>query len=124
MVCLDTSVIIDILKGDEAIRKIIDSHKESGDFTTTTITEYELLKSKDKLRKEIAEKFIGALEIYSFDSLSARIASKIYEKLRIEGKMINENDILIASIAMANRELLLTRDKNFSSIENENIRII
>ena len=38
--------------------------------------------------------------------------------------MINENDLLIAGISLANDEALLTRDKKFSVIDNEKIRLI
>jgi tRNA(fMet)-specific endonuclease VapC len=124
MACLDTSVIISILKGDESIRRIIETYKEMGYMTTTVITEYELLKHTDKVKKEIAREFINSIRIYPFDRVAAIEASKIFEKLRHFGKMINENDILIAGIAMANNELLITRDKKFNNMNNEKIIVI
>ena len=38
--------------------------------------------------------------------------------------MINENDLLIAGISLANDELLLTRDQKFASIDDVNIKIV
>ncbi|MGI0100603.1 MAG: type II toxin-antitoxin system VapC family toxin [Candidatus Micrarchaeaceae archaeon] len=80
--------------------------------------------SKDKIKREIAEEFIDSMDIYAFDRLSALFASKIYEKLDNIGKMTDENDILIASIAMANNEILITRDAKFNYIGDERIIVI
>jgi predicted nucleic acid-binding protein len=38
--------------------------------------------------------------------------------------MINENDLLIAGISIANEELLLTRDKKFATLDDEKIKIV
>jgi predicted nucleic acid-binding protein len=38
--------------------------------------------------------------------------------------MINENDLLIAGISLANNEILLTRDKKFANVDDERIKII
>ena len=36
-----------------------------------------------------------------------------YKKLKTKGKIVNELDILIAGIAVANNETLITEDKDF-----------
>ena len=38
--------------------------------------------------------------------------------------MINENDLLIAGISLANDEALLTRDQKFANIDDANIKIV
>jgi predicted nucleic acid-binding protein len=38
--------------------------------------------------------------------------------------MINENDLLIAGIALAYGEVLLTRDQKLATIGKDNIRIV
>ena len=45
-------------------------------------------------------------------------ASKIYKELRDKGKMISEFDILIAAIARAFEEKLVSRDAHFKRIGN------
>lgn len=38
--------------------------------------------------------------------------------------MINENDLLIAGISLANDDVLYTRDRKFSMIDDTHIKII
>jgi predicted nucleic acid-binding protein len=55
---------------------------------------------------------------------SARKATLLYETLRIDGKMINENNLFIAGISLANDDVLLTRDQKFGAIDDLNIKIV
>ncbi len=124
MTFIDTSVIIAFLAGDEKVVAFVKEHANTESIKTTTITEYELLKHKKALKKHLAEEFLSEITICPFDSASARKAASIYEKLKETGKMINENDLLIAGISFANGELLLTRDKKFANIDYEKIKLI
>ena len=124
MTLLDTSVIIDFLAGDEKIIALVKEFSERGDIKTTAITEYELLRHKTKLRRQAAEKFLSGVTVCSFDRASARKAALLFEKLSKAGKMINENDLLIAGISLANDEVLLTRDQKFGNLNEVNIKIV
>lgn len=124
MTLLDTSVIIDFLAGDQKIVALIQEIIRREDVKTTTITEYELLRHKTKIRKQAAERFLSGVTVYSFDRAAAQRAALLFEELRDSGKMINENDLLIAGISLANDELLLTRDKKFGNLDNVNIKIV
>jgi tRNA(fMet)-specific endonuclease VapC len=121
---LDTSVIIDFLIGDQKIADIIKDLLTSGEVKTTTITEYELLRHKSKIRKQAAEKFLSGATVCSFDRAAAKEAAQLFEELQDAGRMVNENDLLIAGIALANGEVLLTRDQKLVSIGKDNIRIV
>lgn len=124
MTFIDTSVVIAFLAGDEKIVALVKECAEKEDVKTTTITEYELLKHKTALKKQLAEEFLSEITVCSFDRASARKAAWLYQKLREAGKMINENDLLIAGISLANDEVLLTRDQKFSNIDDANIKIV
>jgi len=124
MTFIDTSVIIDFLAGDEKIVTLIKEVAEKEEIKTTTITEYELLKHKTELKRQVAEKFLSAVLVCPFDRASARKAALLFQKLSRTGKMINENDLLIAGISLANDEILLTRDQKFGNIDDANIRIV
>ena len=124
MTFLDTSVIIDFLAGDEKIVSLVKELAEKEEFKTTAITEYELLKHKTELKKQLAENFLSAIIVCPFDRPSARKAALLFEKLSKTGKMINENDLLIAGISLANDEVLLTRDQKFGNIDEANIKIV
>jgi predicted nucleic acid-binding protein len=121
---LDTSVIIDFLTGDPQIVVLIKKLFETGDIKTTTITEYELLRHKIKIRKQAAEIFLSGATIYPFDSVAAREAALLSERLRDVGRMVNENDLLIAGISLAQGEVLLTRDKKLAGVDKGNIRLV
>ncbi len=124
MTFIDTSVIIDFLAGDEKIITLITKLARKDEIKTTSITEYELLKHKTELKRQVAEKFLLSVLVCPFDRISAREAALLFEKLNKAGKMINETDLLIAGISLAHDELLLTRDKKFSNLDESSIKIV
>lgn len=124
MTFLDTSVIIDYLAGDQRIVSIVKEIIEKEDVKTTAITEYELLRHKKKIKKQAAERFLSGATVYPFDRNAAREAAILFEKLQDTGKMINENDLLIAGTSLANKDILLTRDQKLANVDTGNIRII
>jgi predicted nucleic acid-binding protein len=124
MTFIDTSVIIDFLAGDEKIVTLITKLAGQDEIKTTSITEYELLKHKTELKRQVAEKFLLSVLVCPFDRASARKAALLFEKLNKTGKMINETDLLIAGISLAHDELLLTRDKKFSNLDESSIKIV
>ena len=121
---IDTSVIIDFLAGDEKLVSLIQEIANKEEIKTTTITEYELLKHKTKLKRQLAEDFLSELTVYPFDSDAAREAAVLFEELKNSGRMINEADLLVAGISLANDEVLLTRDRKLASVGKSNIRIV
>ncbi len=116
MVCLDTSVLIDYLRGEKIVVDLVADYAKGGKLSTTSITEYELLKHTDKIKRDIAMELLSGLKIYYFDNNAAEASAGIYHDLKTDGVEINENDIFIAGIASSNNELLITRDKGFSRI--------
>ncbi len=67
---------------------------------------------------------MSAVTVCPFDRASARKAALLFEKLSKTGKMINENDLLIAGISLANDEILLTRDQKFNNLSEVSIKIV
>lgn len=64
------------------------------------------------------ERIYSQLEIYPFDELSARKYSIIRTQLEKDGLVISERDLQIASIAMANKLIVVTHNvKEFKRIE-------
>jgi predicted nucleic acid-binding protein len=124
MTFIDTSVIIDFLAGNEKIVSLLKELAGKEEIKTTTITEYELLKHQTELKTHVAEKFLSAVTVCPFDRAAARKAAALYRQLSKSGKMINENDLLIAGISLANDEPLLTRDQKFSQINTVGIKIV
>ncbi len=125
MACLDTSVIIDFLKGKQYAVSTVQALFEGPEgLSTTTITEYELLKYQKPKERERMLEFVSHLKMLDFDVAAARAASEDYIFVEKKGAMINELDILIAGIAMANDEILFTVDHDFESLGRTDIKIL
>jgi predicted nucleic acid-binding protein len=118
---LDTSVIIDFLAGDQKIVATVKEIFNKEDIKTTTITEYELLRHKTKIKKHAAERFLSGSIVCSFDREAAKKAAVLFQELQAVGRIVNENDLLIAGIALAHDEVLLTRDPKLASIGKDKI---
>ena len=97
MTLLDTSVIIDFILGDKKIVSLVQELASTEEIKTTCITEYELLRHKSKLKRQLAEGFLSEMKIYPFDENSAREAATLYIELQANGKMVNQNDVLITA---------------------------
>jgi predicted nucleic acid-binding protein len=83
-----------------------------------------LLRHKSKIRKQAAERFLSGATVYSFDRVAAQKAVQLFEELQTAGRMVNENDLLIAGITLANDEVLLTRDQKLANIQKDSIRLV
>jgi tRNA(fMet)-specific endonuclease VapC len=117
--------MIPFLKGaPEIVNKVNEVSKD--DILITVITAYELLKgarlsSKPQENIENAKKAISSMQVLDFSSEASEEASLMFCELKKSGKMISELDILIAAIAKANGEAILTRDQHFKSIKGINL---
>ena len=122
MYCLDTSVIIDILRGDNNIKFKVAELSNKGEIFLTPITLCELYKgaysfhNQDEKIKDV-EKFISFFQILNFDKFSCREFGKFYAKLKKSGVIICDFDLIIASIVKVNDLILITRDKHFKNLD-------
>lgn len=123
---LDTSIIIEHLRGNQTIRKFISSHP-GDEFSTSCICEAEIYegiyqeKTKqnfEKHRDQLKELFTWFNEVLKFDSIQAEIAGKIRASLSKDGQLIGDLDILIASAAISKQATLWTKNpKHFFRIK-------
>lgn len=119
---LDTNIVSYWMCGDEKLINKIKNHKPSElSICTVTLAEiyYGIEKSpvKKKERRHKIERISSQLEIYPFDELAARKYSIIRSQLEKDGSVISERDLQIASIAMANKLIVVTHNiKEFDRI--------
>ena len=127
MVCLDSDIAINFLRGDKETARLINELRKGGKtISITSINEFELwkgaLRSNKKDSVRILEMFLGEVDILLFDSRSSKKSAEIFETLKTKGEMVDVLDVMIASIAMTNNELILTNNKkHFSRINGLNL---
>ena len=93
---------------------------------TTMITVYELLRGayiSDELGKNLAEvhELLSNIDVLDLTVQACEEASKIHRDLRKSGYLIGEFDVLIAAIARANAEPIMTRDDHFARVQGINV---
>ncbi|MEK6844580.1 MAG: type II toxin-antitoxin system VapC family toxin [Nanoarchaeota archaeon] len=124
MYCLDTNIIVDILRGDRLLAEKVDNTFEKGfDIFITPISLCELYRGAyghQNSAKKVEElnAFIFNLRIIGFDIESCKEFGKEYSRLNKIGKQTKEFDLLIACIVKVNELILVTRDKkDFENID-------
>jgi tRNA(fMet)-specific endonuclease VapC len=114
MVCLDTDFLVAYLRKDSAARdKLKELESAQEPLHTTVINAFELYKGAFKAKDSKAElarvdALLDAFFILALDRDSARAAgASSYDR----SNPVGESDLLIASIALANKQKLITRNK-------------
>lgn len=115
MYCLDTNIMIDILCHDKSVQTQVGLFPSS-QISTTPISACELFRGAFLSRKahenvSMVKEFLGNITILEFTLEAAMLYGKWYSELKAIGKLTQEADLLIASIAMAHQATLVTRNK-------------
>ena len=121
MVIIDTNVVIEYLRGNAKIASVVDTYVERSGIAITSLSRYELLQRFYKDQALLS--FLADTEVYAFDKRASDKAAELWHKLKSKGKMVDDIDLLIASVALSNGEELLTMDNSFKNIDG-NITII
>jgi tRNA(fMet)-specific endonuclease VapC len=131
MYILDTDTLTHLQKGDESVKARLENANDY-EFAITIVTKAEilrgriefLLKAENAMLLEKAQRFFIESEklleqipfiTFDFDSL------KIFDEFRQSSKFrkIGRADLLIASLCLANRAVLVTRNiKHFNQFPN------
>ena len=112
MVCLDSDVLINFLRKDKKTISLFEKlRSENRNLTTTSINSFELLKwipQSSNMDKAKVLDFLNNFEIYNFELECSKKAAEIFEDLKSKGDLIDLADIMIASVAITNKETLIT----------------
>ncbi|MFH1073165.1 MAG: PIN domain-containing protein [Nanoarchaeota archaeon] len=123
IVILDTTALIDLLRGEpDIIGRIKELEKRNIPLSTTTVSVFEIWQGVGSLTHEKKRLkirlLLESLATYSFDIPAAKEAGTIHAYLKESGKVIDPEDSLIAGIAKIHRETILTRNTtHFRRIE-------
>lgn len=124
MVILDTSLMVDVSRKKEYALDLIASYQEKERIKTTIITQYEMLRGAPEAYTNYITSLLNRFIILDFGTDALNEAVKIYRKLKAKGTLINELDIMIAGIAAASNEVLITKDKDFLNLKSDKIIVL
>ena len=120
---LDTNIITAFLKNDSRVVEGVSDYLEFFDkLTINVISYYEILRglkdlgNKEKLRR--FEEFVQENEFVSIRKETVVKAAEIYAYLKKQGNLIEDADILMASIAIVEDLVLITNNiKQFKRVK-------
>lgn len=120
--CLDTDILIEYFRGNKKVKRQIEILSDDDSIGITWLTLYEFFKGIFISGKLEEEKFLRLLvkssKILESSYESAREGGEIYTALKKDGKLINDADILIASIVKNHKAILVTNnEEHFSRIK-------
>ncbi len=115
--CMDSTLIIDFLKGRTTAAEQMAKVTRETLPCTTSINVFEvmhgLLKRNDNKAMEVAEAFFGSCPTINLDSMAAKKAAAIAVELEKKGMMINVLDTLIAGAMLTNScQTIVTANKS------------
>ena len=119
MICLDSDCIIDFLKNKpEAVSTLTTLkryYKET--FVTTEINKFEVMlgiydkKKINEKELKVAKSFFASIDVLPFGEECGTEAARILGSLARKGRVINQNDALIAAVMRVNGcEKIVTRN--------------
>jgi len=117
MVCLDSSFLVDLLRGNDDTSNFLEKYESAGEnIFVSSISLAELIKgaylSANPQKEESKVKgLISSFLELPFNNECAFLAGKIEAELISKGEIIGVEDVMIAATAIQNNELLITRNK-------------
>ena len=124
MVVFDSSIIIDALRKKKTVMDLIESYSKKERVAITVISKFEILRGTTEKNVSLATELLSHFVVYNFEDDAMTEVVKAYKKLKEKGRMVNELDVLIAGIAAANNETLITKDKDFLKFESAKIIVL
>ncbi len=121
MACLDTTFLIDLLRGKEEVSVLMDEFdKTESSIVIAAPTVMELWLGAIREGKDVEKirinEMLNSLEILPLDEQSAKEAAEIEAELLKSGQIIEIEDIMTAAIARIHGEKVVTRDQHFAQI--------
>lgn len=116
MYCLDASIIISALRGDDKLKRRIES-VEPENINIASVTLCELFQgayktSNPEKNLSLVRSFVGNYSTFAFDDKCAEIFGMDFNELEKIGKPTQVFDLLLASVAKRNGFVVVTRDRN------------
>jgi predicted nucleic acid-binding protein len=123
MVCLDTSVLVALIRKDPEAMDGLRAEAEAGGVVSTTLVNlcelYSGAYGSNAPQKELerVEHLLTHVRLLGFDISAARRYGELVNDDAIKSQQIGDFDLIIASITLENNEELVTRNlKHFGRV--------
>jgi predicted nucleic acid-binding protein len=122
MKCLDTDLLVGILRGKAEAQRKMDDLDLHGKCGTTSVNAFELFygafRSKEERENvEETKRLLDRLEVFPFETNASAEAGQSLASLAKRGEAIDYRDAMVAAIAKINGLTLVTRNRgHFSRI--------
>jgi len=110
---LDTDIIIEMLR---------ERRHEIGAISIIALIEI-LRELKDKKRRKAKKLLEESFNIENLDNRIIETYCSLYRKLKRDGVLIPDSDLLIAATAISKRMALKTRDKHFERLKELGLKL-
>lgn len=113
--CLDTNIIIDVFRGDDALKeKVTALHPE--EICLTPINLAELYKGAYKAHRRqealaLVQELASNVTNLSFNDDACKLFGELHADLQAKGALTSDADLMIGCIALAHNAVLVTRNK-------------
>jgi len=122
-ICLDSDIMIELLKNNQIIIERLQNAQAT--FSTTPINILELWNGRKKSEEQKIEGLINQLEIIPMKKEEGEKAGDITKKLRGNGEIIDMRDIIMAAICIQNNIPLMTLNTNhFERLKKFGLKLI
>ncbi|MEM2914835.1 MAG: PIN domain-containing protein [Candidatus Bathyarchaeia archaeon] len=120
MIVLDTSFIIDLHRGSDSVRSMLEEIRGKS-IAVTIISFFEIFSGLRHRRAKDEERyfrrFFSTVRLLNLDRPGAEEASRIMGELMRIGSQVNVLDVIIAGVAVANgAEEIISKDEDFFEI--------
>lgn len=109
-VVVDTSVLIDVLRGDREAVRVLRESREAGALHSSEIVKLEVLAGMSPSEAAATRGLLGAFTWHPLDEEVAEIAGELGRKWLPHNRGIDSADLTIAATAIALDAQLLTRN--------------
>ena len=120
-ICLDTDILIQIMRDDEKLKNKINSLNAS--FYTTSINLFEIWQGHKKGEETL--NLLEPLLKLNFDENSAFFAGDLQRKLSDKGNLLDFRDLFIGAICIKNNvELMTLNSKHFLRLKQFGLKLV
>lgn len=109
-VLIDTSVLIDVLRGDRAAGKVLVQARKAGPLYASEITRLEVLAGMRPAEQSATLALLSSVTWYPLDSRVAEVAGELGRQWLPGNRGIDSADLAIAATAVILDVVLLTRN--------------